>query len=245
MFTPTTIEQPVIDKLVTYFPNPKDIHNDILWKNFVNTWNRLMALLCWNDTSTKSLLEGTVKFSYVNEIYENPTQIVLAHNKIKEVTSVKVRTFDGGGFNEFSIANPNNFLIPNTGLYNLFFNNVQLGVCRGREVQVELDYVAGYAQIPEELFTAIADIIFYGAGVGGCNKDDSEGAKQCVGNKPAMNAYLKSKSIPDYSWTWEIPNHIVQDVMDTMSSKGLLAIIFENYSNCISRLDFKGSVIHV
>lgn len=245
MYTPNDADNNVIEQLRAYLPSAAQASNDILWVGFVNVWNKLMALLCWNDTSTKSLLKGNVIFSYVFEIYENPTRINLGHNPVIDIVSTKIRTFDSGGFNEYSVANPERFLIPNTNLYNLHLDRILLQKCINREVQAEIEYIAGYDEIPEELYTAITDIMFFSAGIQNCTDDDKAGAKACVGSKPAMNAYLKSKNIPDYSWTWEIPNHVVQDTLDNLYSEGNLSLIFGKYSNCINKLDFKGVVINV
>src|SRR5690606_23982540 len=124
MFTPTTPDPNILSKLRSYYPGLSSMDDDLLWIKFIKVWDKLMALLCWNDGECNSLLENEREIIVKLEQFCGTVEINLKHKNVTVINSVFFKWLTSSGFQTLEVENADNFRDENK-LY-LILNPVQL-----------------------------------------------------------------------------------------------------------------------
>lgn len=236
MFDPNTPDEDVLEKLRTYYPGLAAMEDQALWIAFIKIWDKLMALLCWSDGECNSLLtdERIQIVDLVDECF--PLRIKFAHKNVTSVTSATIKWLTPTGFDSLVLANPDSFRNRDSFFLVLTPQQLaQIGTCDDAYFNIEIVYEAGWDDIPECFFSAIADSLALSL----CQQNDCFGeTEDCYAlDRLAVNARLKSRTIGDEKWDWEVPNNTLMNTISDLQTKGMLSILGQ-YNNCFRKINF-------
>jgi len=235
MFDPTTINAAILQKLRDYYPSFNSVSDADLWVAFVNTWNRLMARLCWNDKTCVSMLTNPrVLFVRVNPEGCRVVEIEMQHSEITSVESAEITTYSKTGKTKIMLENLADYWVEGTKMLRIYLSREdQKCLCRCDESYIKINYTAGYKEIPDCFYTAIGLILGNAmCKLNNCADQDCQNTDQV-----AMNAVLTQRDIDGERWVFEVPNNFIQDALDQGEVNGILNLL-DNYSNCINKLTF-------
>jgi len=242
MFTPGTPDTDITDKLKEYCPALSAYTDEELWVKFVNIWNKLMVLLCWNDTVCNSMLVNDRTFLVkVNVDRRGVQEIDLPHNQINSISTVTFQVYSVDGLEEEVITDPEKYWVQDTNTYRFYLSSKVVGdicISKCEDAYLKFEYNAGYDDIPECFYSVLCVII----GNALCQYNDCGGATCNTVDRLAMNAILTQHVIEGEEWKWDVPNSIVQDTLDTAMKDGLLSALF-TYSNCTNKINFNAGAI--
>lgn len=236
MFTPSTIDTAILNKLRSYYPAFNSMPDSELWRQFVNLWNKLMASLCWDDNESNSLLESTrTIYIDLNPVTNcNMAEIFLKHNPIKSITSIDLIVYSKLGKEIINIPYPEKYWIEGTNEIVIYIDNItSINICKCDRLQIKAVYVAGYSEIPEAFYTVLGLILANAI----CSVNDCIDQECSSKDRLAANAVLSRRTIENDTWEWDIPNNILQDYYDKAEKNNMLSML-GNYSNCINKLSF-------
>lgn len=236
MFTPNTVDQAILDKLREYLPGLSGMTDAQLWLSFVNAWNKLMAILCWNDGECNSLISAQRNLKVKLEDKCFPIEVPLYHTNVTDIESAVIKWLTDTGFQQQAVSGDLMNFFDGEKLYITPSSSLQVAInsCSG-VVNIEVTYTAGYAEIPECFYTALSEII----GISLCQQNNCfENTEDCYAlDRKALNAVLTERTIGDETWKWETPNNFLVDTISNLQSKGSLKLLGQ-FSNCVNKLNF-------
>lgn len=235
MFVPSTPDATVLAKLREYCPAFVSVADADLWVNFVNTWNRLMTLLCWNDEECGDFLSGTrTLYEVLNPDCIREQDIYLKHKKVTEITSAEIQIYDKDGSETITITDPDSFYRPAENKFKLYMNHETIQRCLNcrEEAYIKIEYTAGYDEIPECFYGAICRVISQAWCEHNCIEGDCAQT-----DRLGLNAVLKEKSVGDRTWKWDLGDRLIEKTINNFQAKGLLAELMR-FGNCTNKITF-------
>ena len=226
---------------------PAGTTDETIWKGGLFQIMILFSnFLRWNDGKCNDMLSRTRRYKKETTFDCCMNGIELPHNEITEITSFNIFKVTECEEIQYKVLTPifscltdKVRLCKDTELLSECLECTKFGdvwnccKCRCRcepKWYVDIEYLAGYEEIPECLIPLICELYSY------IQLMNNKCLDQCATSENvSYNAVLKSLNVGDRNWEWNVPNNLVEDAFASFVSKGLFSVL-SNYSNKIPKV---------